>query len=241
MDAFLYTAMSGADHAQRALAVRANNLANAQTAGFRADMAVAETNPVQGYGYDSRHQARLGENAISHTAGQLSETGRALDVAIQGEGYFVLDTDGGTAYTRAGSFSMDAEGVLSSNGYPVRGEGGQISLPPHSHVVISNDGTVSVQPEGETELQVVDKLLLTKPDPADLVKNEKGLLVTRSGMDYPADENVVVAPGHVENSNVSAVEEMMQTMQLTRSFEMQMRLFKAADEMAEGGNRLMRG
>jgi flagellar basal-body rod protein FlgF len=241
MDALIYTAMSGADHAQRALAVRANNLANAQTAGFRSDLATSETNAVQGYGYDSRHQARLGESAVTHTPGQLSETGRALDVAIQGEGYFVLDADGSSAYTRAGSFKLDADGMLSSNGYPLRGEGGAIILPPHSHVVISSDGTVSVQPVGETELQMVDKLLLTKPEPADLVKNEKGLLVTRSGMDYPADETVAVAPGHVENSNVSAVEEMMQTMQLTRSFEMQMRLFKAADDMAEGGNRLMRG
>ncbi|GAB2567505.1 flagellar basal-body rod protein FlgF [Dyella jejuensis] len=240
MDALIYTAMSGADHAQRSLAVRANNLANAQTAGFRADMAVSETATVQGYGYDARHQARLGANAITHASGQLSETGRALDVAIQGEGYFVVDAEDGTAYTRAGSFTMDAEGTLTSNGYAVRGEGGPIVLPPHSAVTIGNDGTVSVQAEGETAMQVVDKLLLVKPEAADLVKNEKGLLVARSGMDYPADDTVAVAPGHVESSNVSAVEEMMQTMQLTRSFEMQMRLFKAADEMAEGGNRLIR-
>jgi flagellar basal-body rod protein FlgF len=241
MDAFIYTAMSGADHAQRSLGVRANNLANAHTAGFRADMAVSETDAVQGYGYDSRYQARLSDSGVTHAPGQLNETGRALDIAIQGEGYFVLDTEGGSAYTRAGSLTLDADGLLSSNGYPVRGEGGTITLPPHSQVTISPDGTISVQPEGETELQIVDKLLLTKPEPTDLVKNEKGLLVTRSGMDYPADESVTVAPGHVESSNVSAVEEMMQTMQLTRSFEMQMRLFKAADEMAEGGNRLMRG
>lgn len=241
MDALIYTAMSGADHAQRSLAVRANNLANAQTAGFRSDMAVSSSTAVPGYGYDSRHQARLDESAIVHTPGQLSETGRTLDVAIQGEGYFVLDTDKGTAYTRAGSFTLDADGVLRSNGQPVRGEGGQIVLPPHSMVNIGKDGTVSVQPQGETELQVIDKLLLTKPDPADLTKNERGLLVTRSGMDYPADETVAIAPGHVESSNVSAVEEMMQTMQLTRSFDMQMRLFKAADDMADGGNRLLRG
>jgi flagellar basal-body rod protein FlgF len=116
MDAFIYTAMSGADHAQRSLAVRANNLANAQTAGFRSDMAIAETSGVDGYGYDSRHQARLGENAIAHAPGQLAETGRALDVAIQGDGYFVVDADGTSAYTRAGSFAMDADGALTSNG-----------------------------------------------------------------------------------------------------------------------------
>ncbi|QAU23975.1 flagellar basal-body rod protein FlgF [Dyella sp. M7H15-1] len=240
MDAFIYTAMSGADHAQRSLGVRANNLANAHTAGFRADTAVSETTTVKGYGYDSRHQARLAESAVVHAPGQLSETGRSLDVAIQGEGYFVLDTDSGSAYTRAGSLQMDADGALTSNGHKVRGEGGPIVLPPHSQVSIGNDGSISVLPQGQTELQVVDKLLLVKPDPADLLKNEQGHLITRSGMDYPADDSVAVAPGHVEGSNVSAVEEMMQTMQLTRSFEMQMRMFKVADEMAEGGNRLMR-
>lgn len=241
MDAFIYTAMSGADHAQRSLSVRANNLANAQTAGYRSDVAVAETTDVPGYGYDSRHQALLSGTLVTHTPGQLGETGRALDVAIRGEGYFVVDTDDGTAYTRAGSFTIDNEGMLLSNGRAVRGEGGPIVLPPHSAVHIGDDGTVSVLADGESEMQVVDKLMLTKPEPADLVKNERGLLVTRSGMDYPADDTVVVAAGHVEGSNVSAVEEMMQTMQLTRSFEMQMRLFRAADEMAEQGNRLIRG
>jgi flagellar basal-body rod protein FlgF len=96
-------------------------------------------------------------------------------------------------------------------------------------------------PQGGTQLQVIDKLLLTRPEPADLAKSPKGQLVARSGMDYPADETVSVASGHVEGSNVSAVEEMMHTMQLTRSFDMQMRLFKVADELADGGNRLIRG
>ncbi|MGC1550223.1 MAG: flagellar hook-basal body complex protein [Rhodanobacter sp.] len=115
MDAFIYTAMSGADHAQRALQVRANNLANAQTGGFRADMAVAETAVVPGYGYDSRHQAMLGSNAVDHNPGQMTETGRALDVAIHGTGYFMVDSEDGPAYTRAGSFvSQRAFGIADA-------------------------------------------------------------------------------------------------------------------------------
>ena len=240
MEAFIYTAMSGADQAQRSLSVRANNLANAQTAGFRADMDTVQSTAVSGYGYDSRYLATSGEGAVLQKSGQLNETGRDLDVAIQGDGYFVVDTEDGTAYTRAGSLQVDAEGVLTDNGHPVRGEGGPIVLPPYSSVTIANDGTISVLPQGGTELQVVDKLLLTKPEPADLMKNEKGLLVARSGMDYPADETVAVASGHVEGSNVSAVQEMMNTMQLNRAFDMQMRLFRVADDIADGGNRLIR-
>ena len=241
MDAFIYTAMSGADQVQRSLAVHANNLANAQTAGFRADLSNAQSAAVPGYGYDSRYQAAQADDVVTHKSGELAETGRTLDVAIEGEGYFVVDTPQGTAYTRAGSFQIDADGNLTSNGNPVRGEGGPIALPPYAELTIAADGTVSVLPQGGTELQVVDKLLLAKPDPTDLAKNAQGQLIARSGMDYPADNTVVVAPGHVEGSNVSAVEEMMHTMQLTRSFEMQMRLFKVADDLADGGNRLIRG
>lgn len=240
MDAFIYTAMSGANWAQRSLSVHANNLANAQTAGFRADIDHAESIAVPGYGYDSRHEAASTESSVTQKPGELRETGRALDVAIQGDGYFAVDTDSGTAYTRAGNFQTDADGRLTSNGTPVRGEGGPIVLPPYSDISIASDGTISVIPQGATTLRVVDRLLLAKPEPADLVKNEKGLLVTRSGIDYPVDDAITVAPGHVEGSNVSAVEEMMQTMELTRSFDMQMRLFKVADEIAEGGNRLIR-
>lgn len=241
MDAFIYTAMSGANQVQRSLGVHANNLANAQTAGFRADLSNAQSAAVSGYGYDSRHQAVQADDVVTQKSGDLTETGRALDVAIQGEGYFVVDSPDGAAYTRAGSFQIDGDGNLTSNGYPVRGEGGPIALPPYADVSIASDGTVSVLPQGGTQLQVVDKLLLAKPDASDLAKNEKGLLIARSGMDYPADDSVAVAPGHVEGSNVSAVEEMMHTMQLTRSFDMQMRLFKVADDIADGGNRLIRG
>lgn len=241
MDAFIHTAMSGADQVQRSLAVHANNLANAQTAGFRADLSSAQSVAVAGYGYDSRYQAMQSDSFVTQKPGELTETGRALDVAIQGAGYFALDTPGGTAYTRAGNFQIDADGNLTSNGYPVRGEGGPITLPPYTDLDIGSDGTISIMPQGGTALQVVDKLLLTRPEPSDLTKNEQGLLVTRSGMDYPADDTVTVASGHTEGSNVSAVEEMMHTMQLTRSFDMQMRLFKVADDLADGGNRLIRG
>lgn len=241
MDALIYTAMSGADRALRAQQVHANNIANLETGGFRADLELAQSQPVGGYGYDSRVLAQLQANQVSQRSGELLDTGRALDVAISGEGLFAVQAEDGEAYTRAGSFSVDQDGALSLNGRPVLGEGGPIVLPPYARLEVAADGSLAVQAPGETGLQAVDKLKLVRPDPADLVKNTQGLLVSRSGADYAADETVRVLGGHLERSNVSAVEEMVATMSLNRSFEVQMRLLKAADEMNDAGNRLIRG
>jgi flagellar basal-body rod protein FlgF len=240
MDALIYTAMSGAEHVLRGLQVRANNLANANTGGFRADMASARSVAAQGYGYDSRHLAALGGYGVDGTAGKLSETGRPLDAAIQGAGYFAVETDEGPAYTRAGNFTLSGDGALMLGARPVLGEGGPIVLPPHSAMTIGQDGTLSIVSEGGNETQTVDRLLLVNPDPADVTKNQAGLIVSRSGMGFAQDDSVVVLGGHLEGSNVSPVEEMMQSMSLTRSFEVQMRLYKVADEMADAGNRLIR-
>lgn len=241
MHNFIYTAMTGADHSLRALNVRANNLANAQTTGFRADMASVTSQAASGYGYDSNHQAALTGTHVNHTPGKVSDTGRTLDVAIDGVGYLAVETDSGVAYTRAGSLMLDADGALTLGGNTVLGEGGPIVLPEHDSLTIGADGTISVVMTGEKGVQDVGRLLLVNPEPSDLMKNEQGLIVSRSGATYDADGSVTVKGGHLESSNVSAVEEMMHTMSLTRSFEMQMKLYKVADDMADTGNRLIRG
>jgi flagellar basal-body rod protein FlgF len=90
-------------------------------------------------------------------------------------------------------------------------------------------------------MQTIDKLKLVKAEASELTKNEAGLLVARSGQPLATDATVLVKPGHLEGSNVSAVEEMVATMSLNRTFEIQMKLFKASDSMAETGNRLIGG
>jgi flagellar basal-body rod protein FlgF len=124
--------------------------------------------------------------------------------------------------------------------HAVLGEGGPIVLPPHDRLEVLADGTVSILSGGATEMQPVDKLKLVKPDFATLTKNEAGLLVTRNGATAESDPSVKVAAGKLESSNVSAVEEMVATMNLARDFELQMRLYKATDGMADAGDRLMR-
>lgn len=243
MDALIYTVMSGAERVQRAQAVHANNLANLETAGFRANIEQASATQVSGYGYDARHLVRERSDVVSERSGSQRETGRALDVAIQGEGLFAVaqgGTNGTEAYTRGGNFTIDADGSLRLGRHAVLGEGGPIVLPPHDRMEVLADGTVTVLAPGQAEMQPVDRLKLVKPDFRQLTKNEAGLLVTRDGSAPASDPGVQVASGKLESSNVSAVEEMVTTMNLARDFELQMRLYKAADGMAETGNRLVR-
>jgi len=240
MDALIYTAMSGADRALRAQQVHANNLANIETSGFRANLEVSTAQSLQsGYGYDDRHMTQTQSSAISTRTGTIKETGRELDVAITGNGFLAVQWQNGEAYTRAGAMELDETGALTLNGRPVLGEGGPITLPEHTSLSIGSDGTISIQVPGAAQMQTVDKLKLVNAETGELTKNEAGLVVARSGADLEADPTVRVRDRHIEGSNVSAVEEMVATMSLNRSFEMQMKVFKASDSMTESGNRLL--
>jgi flagellar basal-body rod protein FlgF len=240
MDKLIFTSVSGAEHTLRAQQVHANNLANMYTAGFRANLELASSQSVgAGYGYDDVHLAKTQADAISTRPGTIRETGRPLDVAISGNGYFAVQYGGGEAYTRAGAIDIDATGALSVGGRALLGEGGPITLPPHTAVEIGTDGTVSVLAEGAVNLQVIDKLRLVSAEGAELTKNEAGLIVARGGDPLPNDPNVSVRGRSLEGSNVSAVDEMVAVMSLNRSFEMQMKLFQASDKMNEAGNRLL--
>ncbi|MGO4377347.1 flagellar basal-body rod protein FlgF [Pseudoduganella sp. RAF53_2] len=241
MDALIYTAMSGAERALRGQQVHANNLANMDTPGFRANLELATATKLPGYGYDDRHMTQLQANAVTTRQGTLKATGRELDVSISGNGFFAVQGPTGEAYTRAGAITLDADGTMTVNGMPILGEGGNpITLPPYRKIDIGQDGTISILGQGTTaEMQIIDKLKLVKAEASELTKNESGLLVARDGQPLQVDNTVQVRAGHLEGSNVSAIEEMVATMSLNRTFEIQMKLFKASDDMTTAGNRLV--
>lgn len=241
MDKFIFTAVSGAERTLRAQQVRANNLANADTPGFRANIELASVQALAGYGYDDVHLSRTEADAVSTRNGTVRDTGRPLDVAVNGNGYLAVEWNEGEAYTRAGAIAIDANGALTVAGRPLLGEGGPIVLPPHTAVDIANDGTISIMPEGGTLTQIVDRLRLVSAEGGQLAKNEAGLIVPRDGQPLAADPDVTVRGRALEGSNVSAVEEMVAVMSLNRSFELQMKMFKASDSMNESGNRLLGG
>ncbi|MBM7059126.1 flagellar basal body rod protein FlgF [Pseudomonas sp. UL073] len=241
MDRLGYTAMTAASRTMTSLAVRANNLANVNTPGFRADLEQAEAVNVAGYGYDSRHLARVDDNGVSLTPGQLMATGRDLDFAIQGPGLIAVEGADGERYTRHGSVQVDADLRLTIGGRPVVGENGPLVLPEYDSLNIGNDGTVSVIPRGDYLMAEVGRIKLVDVPANELTKQQDGLLTTKNGQPAEASEGVRLVSGYLEASNVQAIDQLVATMSLNRLFETQVKMMKAAEDLSDSGNRLIRG
>lgn len=242
MEKVIYTAMSGAQHALEAQQIHANNLANVSTTGFRADYERVMAQTVQGDGFDSRILAKELAPGTDFSTAALVKTGNKLDVGIRGDGWIAVQTsDGQEAYTRAGDMQVSASGALTLHGRPVLGEGGELVLPDYRDVDIGTDGVISVTPPGGGAMLEVGRLKLVNPDSAQLTKGSDGLFRLTNGGQAERDDNVVVASGYLEDSNVNAVDEMVQSLQMSRTFELQVKLMKSADEQARQGNELVSG
>lgn len=243
MDRMLYVAMTGARQAMLAQTVNAHNLANAGTNGFRADLSAAESLPVKGAGFPSRINPDEKTIGFNLAQGPMQDTGRQLDVAVQGSGWIAVQAaDGGEAYTRAGDLQLGSGGVLINGlGEVVLGEGGPVAIPPFEQMEIGADGSISIVPLGQSAntLATVDRIRLVDPEPALLTKDSNGLIRTRDGSIPDADASVRLASGVLEGSNVSAIESLISMLELTRHFEMQVKLMETADNNAATAARLM--
>lgn len=245
MDKLLYIAASGAKQDFLATAVRANNLANAQTTGFKAQLEQARAMPAYGEGLPTRVFSMTESPSNNYEGGAMIQTERQLDVAVQGKGWFsVIDAQGNEAYSRSGSFQLGSDGALEDGlGNRVMGGAGAIFLPiPLSNINIATDGTISVRPQGAplTVQEEVGRLKLTNPDVSDMVRGRDGLFRLESGEVANEDFNIRVKTGMLEGSNVNAVEEMVAMIGLQRHYEMQVKMMKKAENMDMRGNQLMR-
>ena len=244
MDRAIYIAMTGAKNNMLAQAARANNLANANTTGFRADFEQARSQGVYyGDGHPTRAYSQTERPATNFASGSLQETGRDLDLAIEGDGFFLVTAPDGTeALTRAGNLNIDANGVLhSGNGLPLLGNGGVIVLPPLEKIEIAQDGsiTVQIQGQGPEALAVVDQLRLVNPDTAGLEKGSDGLFRLTDGGEFVADPNVSVISGFVETSNVNVIDEFTNILALARQYETQVKMMSTLEQNADASVRLL--
>lgn len=236
MDRSLYIAMSGAKQTMLAQTANANNLANAQTTGFKSDFEQFRSMPVFGPGQPTRVYAMAERPGTDFTAGATQTTGRDLDVTINGEGWLaVVDNNGLEAYTRAGDLRVTPEGFLQTGrGESVLGDNGPIVIPATDKIEIGDDGTLSIIPLGEedaTTLIRVDRLKLVNPGFSNLEKLSDGLAHLKQGVPPPeADAGISITPGTLEASNVSAVSAMVEMIELARNYELQVKVMKTADE-----------
>jgi flagellar basal-body rod protein FlgF len=245
MDRFLYISMSGAKETLRAQTVNNHNLANASTTGFRADLSAFQSRAVAGSGFASRAYATNSTIGWDASQGALMSTGRDLDVGIQGPGWIAVQgPDGREAYTRAGDLRIDPSGVLMNGaGQTVLGEGGPISVPPNTSLMIAADGTISIVPVGqgpETTSQV-GRIKLVNPPAESLARGDDGLFRTTDGTDAPPDASVRLASGVLESSNVNVADAMVNMIELSRHFDLQVKAMRTAEENAAASAQLLKG
>jgi flagellar basal-body rod protein FlgF len=233
MDRLIYTAMTGAKHILEQQANTSHNLANATTTGFRAQLDSFRAVPVNGPGLATRAFVVDATVGTDFTPGPIQQTGRDLDVSVQGKGWIAVQLDDGSeAYTRSGSLKLSENGVLQTqNGINVSGDGGPISIPPDVSISIGKDGTVSAIAIGAKPgaAIVLGRIKLVNPPEDTIVRGDDGLFRVRNGEQVDADAAVSLAGGSLEGSNVSVVDSMVNMISLARQFEMQMSLLKNAE------------
>jgi len=230
MDAGIFSAVSGSLAAQTRLDALANNLANANTAGFKAERVL-------------QRAERAGEIAPPATAvatpvtrehvetdfsqGPISKSGNPLDVALAGDGFLVVKTERGERLTRSGSLSIDSAGYLATaDGNRIQGTSGDIRIP-ESPVVIAADGSVRAGEQRVGQLRLVNV-----DDPAQLVR-ESGTRFA-PGNQVPADAapgSVRVVQGAIEGANLAPVEGLVALIETVRGFETYMRAAERLDQV----------
>ena len=245
MDKMVYIAASGAKQSMQGLALKANNLANANTTGFKSDFAQARSMQAFGEGLPTRVFAMQERPGSNMTSGGVVETGRSLDIAMSDNAWLsVQDASGNEAYTKVGSLNITAEGMLTtSDGRQVIGEGGPVILPvPIEKIEFSKDGTIQVRPQGAPAnfLEEVDRLKVVDANNATLEKGNDGLFRAKPGQIVETSANVQVLGGTLEKSNVNPVHEMVDMISHQRQFELQVKLMKTAEELDERQDQLLR-
>ncbi|MET0269971.1 MAG: flagellar basal-body rod protein FlgG [Sphingomonas sp.] len=254
-NAALHVARTGLDAQNERMRVIANNLANVNTTGFKRDRASFETLAYQAMtapgapsSADNRYATglslgsgvRIASTERIDTQGTLQQTENALDMAIEGNGFFQVQMpDGTTGYTRAGNFSMNAEGTLvSSDGKPLIP---QIQIPEGaSKITIGADGTVSATVPGAaeaTELGRIETARFANPTGLESLGGNVLKETAASGAAQVGQAGIegrgAIRQGSLEGSNVNTVEELVDMIETQRAYEVNSKMIKATDEMLQ--------
>lgn len=244
MDKMLYLAMTGAKSIMQAQQTNSHNLANANTPGFRADLDSFMSHKLEGPGYEDRVYSLDKGVGSDFQPGAVIQTGNTLDIAMSSGGWMAVQTDdGGEAYTKRGDLKISSVGqLMTGDGRPVMGEGGAITIPPAQKLEIARDGTISIVPLGQdaNTLAVIDRIKLVKPEEANLEKGLDGLFRAKDGLTLTADAGVSVQSGALESSNVNSIEALVNMIDYSRAYEMQIKVMAAAQENDQASSKLLR-
>lgn len=234
----LYTAASSMNVLEKKTNIRSNNLANVNTNGFKKSEGVTESFPEM---LLSRIEAGKADQEIGSLStgahmeqsfkdmsqGTFQRTDNSLDFAVEGEGFFVVETEAGERYTRDGNFTLNADSELvTQSGNPVLdSEGERIQLIPDQDFRVSGDGQITFN----NGLQGAQIDLVNFEDEAELVQEGDNLYTAQEGAEAQESE-AAVAQGYLESSNVQIVEEMAKMIKTTRHYESNQKVISGIDE-----------
>ncbi len=235
----IYASGSGMQPRMLRLEVIGNNIANINTTGFKRDNIFIQVLKNAGSVSETQSNDFEGLDIVQftdHGGGSFFQTNNPLDVAIQGEGFFVVDTPHGERYTRNGNFSLGLDGsLITAEGYPVMGKGGKIFLPDikkltQAQIGISQTGEITVDENIIGTFRIVsftDTTKLKKDGNTLFLAKERGKEVDTS------KDSTILRQGFLEESNVDGIEEMIQMVGLSRSFESDQKAIQYQDSTLE--------
>ncbi len=232
MDQGIYTAAAGAVAMEARLDLIANNLANLSTTGYKKDRInyekftkILDTSSLYpGQFRTIPVDVITKATTVDLSQGPCRQTGNNLDVAIMGNGFFVVNTPDGLRYTRGGDFRLSSEGLLvNAQGYTVQGEGGDISLGA-GHVVIDGKGNVSM------DNAIVDKLQVVDIPAESIARKGNGVFGVKPGFAPETVESPDIAQGYLETANVEPVKEMVLMIETQRAYDAYQRVIKTLND-----------
>lgn len=229
MDAAGYTALTRQSGLMREMQVVANNIANISTNGFRREGVIFEEYIKKTDDGPSLSMATGDARVVDITQAGLSQTGGAFDLAIQGEGFFQVQSPDGPRLTRAGSFTPSASGELVTNdGYPVLDDGGTaVVIPPGvGQIAIAQDGSVSANGVP------LAKIGLWQPSDPLSLQHQSGTLFSADAMQQATGG--VIMQGYLEDSNVQPVQEIARMIQVQRAYELGQSFMDQEDKRMRG-------
>ncbi|MBG6241898.1 MAG: flagellar basal body rod protein FlgF [Candidatus Symbiopectobacterium sp. Dall1.0] len=247
MDHAIYTAMGGASQSLEKQAITTNNLANASTPGFKAQLAALRAVPINGPTLQTRTLVVASTPGADMSEGVMDYTGRSMDIALPKESWLAVQTANGEAYTRNGNMEINADGQLTIQGSVVVGDGGPIEIPPNAQISISADGTISSLNAGDAPNTIAQlgRLKLVKATGQEVTRSDDGLFrLTQAAQQQRGnvlqnDPTVRIMPGVLEGSNVDSVGALVDMIANSRRFDMQMKVISSADTNAQSANQLL--
>lgn len=223
MDRGIFVALSGAVLQERRMEVLTDNLANVNTTGYKGQRPLFET--ALSDQFRIRNFGRLGSVTTDHSQGILQQTGRVLDMAIRGEGFFTVETPTGKGYTRDGSFITGINGeLLTREGYAVIGEEGPIKIT-EPDITVDAVGRIK---SGDATLAT---LKLASFNDLSVLRREGSVYKALPGVkEQPVSPNTAVEQGFIETSNVNAVKAMTTMIEAMRSYETHSKMIQTIDD-----------